>query len=147
MQTEYTSLNEIPGLGPFNEAAVYDASQYHDFYRNRAGNFTYRGEDETDERTPRFYPNTFFGRGEVAGVYPTPFQTVEVKAEGKTYHLIFRSEFSHFFCDEVWREDGPGIFSEVHVLRLPQDHPATALFVTEQVGTSRVVQTVYDPVA
>lgn len=141
MQTEYTSLNDIPNMAQLDSATLYDASQYHDFYRNSAGNFTYRGEDETDERTPHFYPNTFFGRGDVKGVHPTPFQTVEVKSEGKTYHLVFGSQFDTFFCEEVWREDAPGVFSEVHVLRLPQDHPATALFVTEQIVKSRTVVT------
>lgn len=132
MQTDYTSLNNIRNLNVLEKGVIFDPTQYHDFYCNRDGVFAYQGEDAKNNRRPKFNPNVFFGRDDVKGAHPTPWDTVEVYSEGKKYILRF-TDTGEFACKEVWHEVEPHVYLPVHVLRLPQDHPATLLFSVEEI--------------
>ena len=129
---EYTSLNDLKGFEPYEVVINLDPTKYMDFYRNRDGNFAYHGEDGTFTRRPRFFPGTFFKRPEVKGVHLTPFNTVVIVSEGKTYHLPVTSDGTELVCRDVWLAEGDDNYSQVHVLRLPHDHPATRLFGSEE---------------
>lgn len=133
MQTEYTSLNDLPGRGPNEVVTVYSTTEYNDFYRNRAGSFAYRGIDETNERRPRFKPEEFVNCPDIKGVHTTPFNTVVIQWEGERYHLPYFMRGQEAFCHEIWQEGKDGAYYQVHVLRLPQDHPANWLFQEEEV--------------
>lgn len=145
MQTEYTSLNDLPTRGPDETAVVYSTTVYNDFYRNRAGSFTYRGLDAVGNRTPRFKPEEFVNRHEIKGVHTTPFNTVVIELEGERYHLPYFTRGQEAFCQEIWQEGKNGAYYQAHVLRLPQDHPANWLFQEEDVreGKSAVDSDTY----
>ena len=134
-EPEYTSLNDLPGSDPYKSVVNLDPTKYRDFYRNRDGNFAYQGEDITEIRTPRFMPNQFFCRNDVKGVHLTPFNVVVVDSEGKRYYLTVTNNGTGFYCRDIWMDEGSERYSQIHVLRLPQDHPATLLFVCEEIGT------------